>query len=131
LGYGARHIFLSGDAETRMERMMVAGEMPMASDVLKVGHHGSKTSTTAPFLSRVAPRFAMISVGAFSRFGHPNHEVIDALAEARVATYRTDFDGSITASTDGNRIEFSLFRDTLRDWPPFPAVNAPVSLALF
>jgi competence protein ComEC len=131
LGYGARHIFLAGDAEARMERMMVSGEMPMASDVLKVGHHGSKTSTTSPFLSRVAPRFAMISVGAFSRFGHPNHEVIDALAGARVATYRTDFDGSVTASTDGNRIDFLLFRDTLREWPPFAVVNASHSLAFF
>ena len=124
LGYGSRHIFLSGDAENRMEKLMVAGEMPMASDVLKVGHHGSKTSTTAAFLSRVAPSFAMISVGAFSRFGHPNREVIDALAEAHVQTYRTDFDGSITMSTDGNRIDFSLFRDTLGDWPPFPVVNS-------
>jgi competence protein ComEC len=131
LGYGARHIFLSGDAEARMEKRMVAGEMPMASDVLKVGHHGSKTSTTPPFLSSVAPHFAMISVGAFSRFGHPNQEVIDALAEARVETYRTDFNGSITASTDGNRIDFSLFRDTLRDWPSFPVVAASCSLTFF
>ena len=131
LGYGARHIFLAGDAEARMERLMVADEMPIASDVLKVGHHGSKTSTIAPFLSRVAPRFAMISVGAFSRFGHPNQEVIDELAEARVESFRTDFDGSITTSTDGNRIDFALFRDTLRDWPPFPVVNATHSLAFF
>ena len=119
LGYGARHILLAGDAESRMERRLVEEELPIASDILKVGHHGSKTSTTAPFLSRVAPRFGVISVGAFSRFGHPNQEVLEALEGAGVRIYRTDGDGSITASTDGNRIEFALFRDTIRPWPPF------------
>ncbi len=110
-----------------MERRMLAEEMPLSSEVLKVGHHGSKTSTIPPFLGRVAPRFAIISVGAFSRFGHPNQEVIEALANAHVATYRTDFDGSVTTSTDGNRIEISLFRDTLREWPPFTAAADPLA----
>ncbi|MBI2816636.1 MAG: ComEC/Rec2 family competence protein [Acidobacteria bacterium] len=119
LGYGKRHILLAGDAEARMERLMAADELPLASDVLKVGHHGSKTSTTAAFLNRVAPRFGIISVGPYGRFGHPNAEVLDALSGVGVQTYRTDLDGSVTASTDGNRVEFSRFRDTVRPWPAF------------
>lgn len=119
LGYGSRHILLLGDVESRMETRLVNEELPVASDVMKVAHHGSKTSTTAPLLDRVAPRFGIISVGAFSRFGHPNREVLDALDQAGVWTYRTDRDGSITASTDGYRIEFSRFRDTLQSWPRF------------
>jgi len=120
LGYGSRHILLLGDVEARMEKRLAEGDLPLSSEIMKVAHHGSKTSTTAPLLSRVAPRFGMISVGAFSRFGHPNREVLEALHQAGVWTYRTDDDGSISASTDGYRIEFSRFRDSLRPWPAFP-----------
>lgn len=119
LGYGSRHILLLGDVEKRMEKLMAEGDLPLSSEIMKVAHHGSKTSTTAPLLSRVAPKFGMISVGAFSRFGHPNREVLEALDQASVWTYRTDDDGSITAATDGYRIEFSRFRDSLRPWPAF------------
>ncbi len=128
LGYGTRHMLLAGDAESRMEKLLVKEEMVLASDVLKVGHHGSKTSTTAPFLSRVAPRFGIISVGPFSRFGHPNREVLDVLDEAHVQTFRTDGDGSVTASTDGNRIEITRFRDSLSVWPMFHVEPWPLAL---
>ena len=132
LGYGTRHLLLAGDVESRMERRLVNEGLPIASDVLKVAHHGSKTSTTAPFLSGVAPRFGIISVGAFSRFGHPNQEVLDALGNAGVRTYRTDGDGSVTVSTDGNRIEFAVFRDSIRPWPnflsPLQATSRPTKM---
>jgi len=128
LGYGRRHILLSGDVEARMEQRLVSDDLPLASDILKVPHHGSKTSTSAPFLSRVGPRFGIISVGAYKRFGHPSEEVLEALARPGIHTYRTDGDGSITASTDGNRIEFAVFRDTLRPWPPFDLRPWPFSL---
>ncbi len=119
LGYGRRHILLAGDAEARMERLMVGDERELNSDVLKVGHHGSKTSTTTAFLQRIGPRFGIISVGAFSRFGHPNAEVLNALSAAGVRTYRTDYDGSVTVSTEGNRLEFSSARDGASTWPAF------------
>ncbi|MBI4479446.1 MAG: ComEC/Rec2 family competence protein [Acidobacteria bacterium] len=119
LGYKGRHILLPGDVEERMERRLLAAGEPLASDVLKVAHHGSRTSSTAEFLRRVAPQFGIISVGAFKRFNHPNDEVIEALRAAGVRTYRTDRDGTTTVSTDGHRIEVTTYREALRPWPQF------------
>ena len=119
LSYGARHILLPGDVEARMERHLLQEDLPLASEILKVAHHGSKTSSTPAFLERAAPRFGIISVGAFSRFGHPHAETLEALRVAGVRTYRTDQDGAVTASTDGNRLELTAFRDSLHPWPRF------------
>jgi competence protein ComEC len=76
---------------------------------LKVAHHGSKTSTTAPFLSAAHPAFAAISVGRDNSFGHPSPEVTERLEAAGVRVYRTDRDGAITASTDGGTLSVSTF----------------------
>ena len=119
LDYQGRHILLPGDIESRMERHLAAAGGPLASDVLKVAHHGSRTSSTSEFLQRVAPQFGIISVGAFKRFGHPNDEVIEALHAAGVRTYRTDRDGTTTISTNGHRLAITTYRDALRPWPPF------------
>nr|MBO6294214.1 DNA internalization-related competence protein ComEC/Rec2 [Schwartzia sp. (in: firmicutes)] len=81
----------------------------LQSTVLKVGHHGSKTSTSAPFLSAVAPRWAVIDVGAGNRFGHPSRETQDALSAANVKTYRTDRDGAIVFRTDGNSMRTETY----------------------
>ncbi len=119
LGYGARHMLLPGDVEARMERHLLQDGLPLASEILKVAHHGSKTSSTPAFLERAASRFGIISVGAFGRFGHPNAETLEALRVAGVRTYRTDQDGAVTVSTDGNRLELTTFRDSLHPWPRF------------
>ncbi|MBI3933346.1 MAG: ComEC/Rec2 family competence protein [Acidobacteria bacterium] len=119
LGYQGRHILLPGDVESRMERRLVETGEPLASEVLKIAHHGSRTSSTPELLQQVAPQFGILSVGAFQRFGHPNQEVLDALRAAGVRTYRTDLDGTITVSTDGHGIEITAYRDTLRPWPRF------------
>jgi competence protein ComEC len=119
LSFGSRHILLPGDVEARMERRLMGDGLPIASQVLKVAHHGSRTSTTPEFLNEVAPRFGIISVGAFGRFGHPYQSVIETLRSAGVRTYRTDQDGTVTISTDGNRIELTTFRETQRSWPRF------------
>lgn len=121
LGYRRRHVLLPGDVERPMENRMVENGFPIASDVLKVPHHGSQTSTTPAFLERVAPRFGIVSVGAYGRFGHPSPEVLEALQRAGVKTYRTDVDGATTVSTDGNRVELRTFRESHRPWPPFSA----------
>ena len=118
LEYKGRRILLPGDVEARMERRLMEEE-PISSDVLKVAHHGSRTSTTAAFLGQVAPQFGIISVGAFKRFGHPHDEVLGTLRTAGVRLYRTDRDGTTTVSTDGHRLDISAYRDTLRPWPRF------------
>ena len=103
VSYGNASFLFTGDLEKEQEaRVLEKTPGALKSTVLKVGHHGSRTSTSAPFLSAVAPRWAVIDVGAGNRFGHPAKETLDALAEAGAETYRTDKDGAIVFRTDGN-----------------------------
>src|SRR6185437_7286235 len=94
------------DAERKTERQ-IAAEQPQA-DVLKVGHHGSATSTIPELLAAVHPQYAVISVGARNVYGHPRKEVLDRLREADVATYRTDLDGAVTFYLDGYNVSPNL-----------------------
>jgi competence protein ComEC len=89
----------------------------LRADVLKVAHHGSTTSTSAPFLAAVHPRLALISVGAHNSYGHPGAEVLDALRSAGVQTLRTDLSGTIVARTDGRRLEVEA-RSSRWEVPP-------------
>ena len=106
---GAETLLLAGDIERPSERRILAEEQPVGVNFLKVAHHGSKTSTTDPFLSATHPAFAAISVGRDNIFGHPSPEVIERLEAAGVRVYRTDRDGAITASTDGKSLRVSTF----------------------
>ena len=92
---------LMADAEAPRERELLASGIDIRSEVLKVGHHGSKTSTAEIFLRAVQPRLAAISAGARNRYGHPTQEVLDRLAAAGVRIFRTDRDGTITFASDG------------------------------
>jgi competence protein ComEC len=96
---------LSGDVERQVESELVADNLVHHADILKVAHHGSKTSTTEPFLEAVHPAFAVISAGFANLYGHPNAEVIERLHQANVAVYRTDQMGAVTIRTDGHRFE--------------------------
>jgi competence protein ComEC len=82
--------------------MVAAGEL--RSDLLKVGHHGSKTSTTPPFLGAVSPAYAVISVGKRNFYGHPRHEVLEELQSAKVKTFLTDMTGMTSFYLDGNSV---------------------------
>ena len=106
---GAETLLLAGDIERPSERRILAEEQLVSVNFLKVAHHGSKTSTTDPFLSAAHPAFAAISVGRDNVFGHPSPEVTDRLEAAGVRVYRTDRDGAITASTDGSTLSVSTF----------------------
>jgi len=106
---GSETLLLAGDIERPSERRILAEEQPVEVNFLKVAHHGSKTSTTDPFLSAARPVFAAISVGRDNIFGHPSAEVTDRLEAAGVRVYRTDRDGAITASTDGSTLNVSSF----------------------
>jgi competence protein ComEC len=104
IAYGRRSFLLTGDMEKPMEARALAGGFEMQADVLKVGHHGSKTSTIQPFLDAVSPSIAIISDGYQNSFGHPHPDVLARLMERHAAVLRTDLDGLITVRTDGNRI---------------------------
>lgn len=97
---GRRALLLTGDIEREAEEEL-AGRLVRA-DVLKVAHHGSRSSTTAPFVDSVAPRIALISCGRRNLFGHPHAGVLDVLRRTRI--YRTDLDGSIEVTVDGHHI---------------------------
>ncbi|OHA08234.1 MAG: hypothetical protein A3B37_03310 [Candidatus Sungbacteria bacterium RIFCSPLOWO2_01_FULL_59_16] len=92
---------LTGDAEDDVEREMLGSGAAVRADLLKVGHHGSKTSTTDALLGAVHPAVAVISVGAKNRYGHPYQLVLDRLSRAGVRVLRTDRDGDIVFVSNG------------------------------
>lgn len=92
---------LMGDAEDELEREMLRSGADVRADALKVGHHGSKTSTSDAFLAAVRPAIAVISVGSKNRYGHPHQMVLDRLRAAGIRIFRTDRDGDITFVSDG------------------------------
>jgi competence protein ComEC len=102
LGFGKAAVLLEGDAEKPSERAMVEHGRVMQATLLKVGHHGSMTSTTSAFLAAVAPRDAVISVGRHNTFGHPRFEVLQRLEAAKVKTFRTDREGAETFLLTGD-----------------------------
>ncbi|HZR28632.1 MAG TPA: ComEC/Rec2 family competence protein [Terriglobales bacterium] len=100
--YGETAVLLEGDAEKKIENQL-AGE-DVSAGLLKVGHHGSSTSTQPDLLAAVHPRFAVISVGYRSPFGHPRPDVLERLEQAHVQTFRTDTMGAVTFYLDGKQI---------------------------
>jgi competence protein ComEC len=102
--YGERSFLLTGDMERPMETRLIAGGFEIHADVLKIGHHGSKTSTTQAFLDAVAPSIGIISDGFENSFGHPHRDVLARLAGRGSAVLRTDLDGLVTVRTDGRRL---------------------------
>jgi competence protein ComEC len=108
--YRQRSLLLTGDMEKPMERRALIDGEPLRADILKVGHHGSNTSSIDPFLDAVAPEFAIISDGFENSFRHPHPKVLDRLAAHRAGILRTDRDGLITIRTDGRSLSVETFR---------------------
>jgi len=107
--FGRRSILLTGDAERPVEQSMLdSGELHPVT-LLKVGHHGSKTSSSDEFLTQVTPRFAIISDGYKNQFHHPHPTVLDRLAQHHAIILRTDQHGLISFLTDGDKIEYETF----------------------
>jgi competence protein ComEC len=104
VGYGATSVLLEGDAESPIEQAMLS-EPDLKSTLLKVGHHGSVSSTRPDFLARVAPQWAVISCGLHNRYGHPRQEVLEELETANVRTFSTDLNGATCFSLDGISVE--------------------------
>jgi len=102
---GHRAVLLTGDAEQEEEEALLArhGER-LGADLLKVGHHGSRTSSHAAFLDAVGPELAVVSCGVRNRFGHPSQATLRALASRRIALWRNDQLGALLWQTDGDVI---------------------------
>jgi competence protein ComEC len=103
VGYGATSVLLEGDAEGAVEDEMLS-EKGLESTLLKVGHHGSSTSTRPEFLARVKPQWAVISCGLRNRYGHPREEILRELQAAHVRTFRTDTGGATCFALDGKTV---------------------------
>jgi competence protein ComEC len=107
--YKKRTLLLTGDAEADEERRLLERPELLKADVLKVGHHGSHTSSTEPFLAAVAPRFATISSGVRNRFDHPRRVTLDALTRHGALVLTTKRSGSLTVESDGESLSWSAF----------------------
>lgn len=100
------HKFLfMGDAGVEVEKDLIEKYSLQDIDVLKVGHHGSKTSSSKSFIDEVSPKYPIISVGKNNRYGHPNDSVLDNLKNSKI--YRTDQDGSIMFKIKNNKLQIN------------------------
>lgn len=105
LVYGKNSFLLTGDSPAGIEEYLVSLDAKnLKSDVLKVGHHGSDTSTSEIFLGYVGPRYAVISVGKDNKYGHPRKEILERLKRFGAEIFRTDESGAIKMKSDGNNI---------------------------
>lgn len=104
--YGETSFLFTGDAEYDGEHAVLDRGADLSATVLKVGHHGSDTSTCYPFLRTVMPQYAVISVGAGNSYGHPADDTLSKLRDAGVEVFRTDLQGDIFCSSDGKTVSF-------------------------
>lgn len=110
--FGGTSFLFTGDAEREEEQEILNSGEDLKADVLKVGHHGSSTATTYPFLNAAMPTYAVISCGKGNDFGHPHEETLSKLRDADVTVYRTDLQGTIICTSDGTNITFTTEKTT-------------------
>jgi beta-lactamase superfamily II metal-dependent hydrolase len=117
LDYGSFSMLLPGDAEEQTEHRMLTKDLNLQVQVLKVAHHGSKYATSEDFLKRAKPQIAIVSCGAWNRYGHPAQSVLDRLRAANVKLYRTDLQGEITITTRGKDgdVAIKVAKETTED----------------
>lgn len=106
LVYGESEFLLTGDSPLNIEEYLVDSGVDLDSDVLKAGHHGSKTSTSDTFVKKVDPEYAIISAGKDNRYGHPHKEVLDILEKNNAKVLNTADHGRIIFKTDGVNLKF-------------------------
>ena len=107
LEYGKNRFLFTGDAEEASEAEMLTNGIDISADVYKVAHHGSRSASTQEFLNAVHPKYAVISCGEGNSYGHPHAEVLNRLRSLGVEVFRTDEQGSIIASSDGENITWN------------------------
>jgi competence protein ComEC len=116
--YGDIRFLFTGDMESVAEQDLLNSGADLKADVLKVGHHGSYSSTSYVFLREVMPTYGVISCGANNDYGHPHKEPVSRLKDADVIIFRTDKMYDIVAFTDGTEIEFSWGNKFAKPWTP-------------
>ncbi|HYH02433.1 MAG TPA: ComEC/Rec2 family competence protein [Bacillota bacterium] len=105
--YGKNSFLLTGDAEDVSEKEMLQKQYKLKADLLKVGHHGSLSSTTETFLAAVAPQYAVISVGRGNKYKHPSRKTLSLLKKYHVKVFRTDKAGTIIVTSNGKSLTFA------------------------
>ena len=123
--YGETSFLLTGDMETSAEADLLDAGVELRSTLLKLGHHGSSTSTSYRFLREVAPTYGVISVGTDNSYGHPNDEVLSRLRDADVILYRTDLQGDVICSSDGKTLTFTTNKGTGQPTNPTESEKTP------
>ncbi len=113
--YGSTSFMFTGDAEAVVEQTLINRGEALRSTVLKVGHHGSSSSTSYVWLRNVMPEYAVISVGADNTYGHPTEAVLSRLRDADVKTFRTDMQGDIICTSNGSTVSFTVSRNAGAD----------------
>ncbi|HDK7175185.1 TPA: MBL fold metallo-hydrolase [Clostridium botulinum] len=103
--HGNTKFLFTGDAEKTSERDILNSNVDLSSNVLKVGHHGSHSSSSKEFLDKVNPKMAIISCGKNNDYGHPHKETMKELKKRNIEIYRTDIDGNILLTSDGENIK--------------------------
>ncbi len=111
IDYKETSFLFTGDGERETEQTILNAGFDIDVDVLKVGHHGSDTSTTYPFLREILPQYAVISVGTGNSYGHPTEDTLSRLRDADVKVFRTDMQGDIFCVSDGKTVTFSVSRN--------------------
>lgn len=115
IDYGKTSFLFTGDAEREAEQVILNSGTNLSATVLKVGHHGSDTSTTYPFLREIMPQYAVISVGTDNSYGHPTEDTLSRLRDADVTVFRTDLQGDVFCSSDGQTVTFSVSKNADAD----------------
>lgn len=115
LDYGEISFLFTGDAEQEVEQTMMDRNANLRATVLKVGHHGSSTSSGYGFLWNVMPQYAVISVGQDNSYGHPHEEVLSRFRDADTKLYRTDLQGDIVMTSDGKSLQVTTARNRNAD----------------
>jgi len=116
--FGNSTFLFTGDADSKSENEQLVSGLTLTADVLKVGHHGSRASSAQRYLNAVTPKYAVISCAQGNSYGHPHREVMQRLSGMDVEIYRTDENGTIIFTTDGETITVSVDRESAIETQP-------------
>jgi competence protein ComEC len=130
--YGGVSFLLPGDAEKEAENSMISSNHNLDSDILKVAHHGSSSSSTSAFLQAVSPDVAVIEVGKGNDYGHPSSTTLKTLKNVGSAVYRTDLNGNIVVTTDGTSYSVAVQKGSAAPIvSPTPTVSVSITATQF